>query len=148
MDVHTPETRSFNMSRIRAKNTKPEMMVRRLLWTSGYRYRLHRRDLPGNPDIVLPRYGAAIYVHGCFWHRHGCHATTTPTTRRNFWLAKFQENVIRDKRNVEALTRDDWRVMIVWECSLRGKTADLTLVDRQITEFLCSDIRFAETVTK
>ena len=147
MDVHTPEVRSFNMSRIRAKNTKPEMTVRRLLWASGYRYRLHRKDLPGNPDIVLSRYSAAIYVHGCFWHRHGCHATTIPATRREFWLAKFRENVIRDSRNVAALTNDNWRVMIVWECSLRGKTADPVLVAKQITDFLRSDRPFAESPT-
>jgi DNA mismatch endonuclease, patch repair protein len=133
------------MSRIRGKDTRPEMMVRRWLWANGYRYRVHRKDLPGKPDIVLPRYHAVIFVHGCFWHRHGCRATTTPASHRDFWLTKFQENVSRDKRIVEALMNDAWRVMVVWECALRGKTADLELVARQISDFLRSNIRFAES---
>ena len=146
MDVHSPEQRSFNMSRIKGKNTHPEMTIRRWLWRHGYRYRLHRKDLAGEPDIILSRYGAVIFVHGCFWHRHGCQATTTPASRPDFWLAKFQENVSRDKRNVADLINSKWRVMIIWECSLRGKTADLELVGKQISDFLRSDIRFAESM--
>ena len=128
MDVHSPEKRSFNMSRIKGKDTRPEMMVRKWLWTNGYRYRLHRKDLPGKPDIVLPRYRTVILVHGCYWHRHGCWMTTTPASRQDFWLAKFEENVDRDQRNLIALLNDGWRVMVVWECTLRGRTADPELV--------------------
>ncbi len=146
MDVHSPEKRSFNMSRIKGKDTAPEMLIRRWLWTNGYRYRLHREALAGKPDIVLPRYRAAIFVHGCFWHRHGCQATTTPMTRPNFWTAKFQENVNRDKRNIEDLLNGGWRVMVIWECSLRGKTADLEQIGRQTSENLKSDICFAESM--
>ena len=145
MDVHSPERRSFNMSRIKGKNTYPEVMVRQWLWANGYRYRLHRKDLAGKPDIVLPRYGAAIFVHGCFWHRHGCQATTTPATRRDFWLDKFQGNIDRDKRNIEGLTNDNWRVMVIWECSLRGRSADLNLVGSRIVDFLESNVCFAES---
>ena len=144
MDVHTPVTRSFNMSRIKGKDTLPELTVRRILWAHGYRYRLHRKDLPGRPDIVLQRFRAAIFVHGCYWHRHGCRATTTPATRRDFWLRKFDENVARDKRNIESLKKQEWRLMVIWECSLRGRTADLDLVARQTLDFLNSEVTFAE----
>ena len=119
MDVHSPEQRSFNMSRISGKDTGPEVLIRRWLWENGYRYRLHRKDLPGKPDIVLQRYSAVIFVHGCFWHRHGCRFTTTPASREDFWVAKFQGNVERDKRNIENLVNFGWRVMVIWECTLR-----------------------------
>ena len=145
MDVHSPEKRSFNMSRIKGKDTAPEMVVRRWLWTNGYRYRLHRNDLAGKPDIVLPRYRAVIFVHGCFWHRHGCQATTTPASRLSFWTNKFQENVNRDKRNIEDLLNGGWRVMVIWECDLRGKTAEPELVGKQTSDFLRSDICFTES---
>lgn len=144
MDVHTPETRSFNMSRIRGRDTIPELMIRRILWAHGYRYRLHRKDLPGRPDIVLRRYRAAIFVHGCYWHRHGCPATTTPATRRDFWLRKFEDNAARDRRNVESLREAGWRVLVIWECSIRGKDADLGMTIEQATTFLQSDTFFAE----
>lgn len=147
MDVHSPEQRSFNMSRIKGKNTRPEMMVRKWLWGNGYRYRLHRKDLPGKPDIVLPRHRTAILVHGCYWHRHGCWMTTTPASRQEFWLTKFKENVDRDQRNLTALLNGGWRVFVVWECSLRGKTADPALVAKQILDFLESDTRFCESGT-
>ena len=139
MDVHTPEKRSFNMSRIRDRDTRPEMLVRRWLWANGYRYRLHKKDLPGKPDIVLPAYCATIFVHGCYWHRHGCRMTTTPATRQKFWLTKFRENTERDKRNLNDLLSAGWRVMIIWECSLRGKTAIPETVFNQISNFLESD---------
>ena len=144
MDVHSPAARSFNMSRIRGKDTTPELTVRRILWARGYRYRLHRKDLPGSPDIVLQRYNAAIFVHGCYWHRHGCHATTTPATRRDFWLRKFDDNVARDGRNVELLGEAGWRVLVIWECSIRGKYAELEIVIERITNFLDSEVAFAE----
>ena len=147
MDVHSTKTRSFNMSRISGKDTQPEILVRKWLWSNGYRYRLHRKDLPGRPDIVLPAYNAVVLVHGCFWHRHGCWMTTTPKSRQGFWLAKFQENVNRDKRNIDALRNAGWRVMVVWECTLRNKTANPDLVSKQISDFLRSDVRYAESVT-
>jgi DNA mismatch endonuclease (patch repair protein) len=120
-DVLTLEQRTRNMRNIRGKDTKPELLLRHALHACGLRYRLHRRDLPGCPDIILPRYRTVIFVHGCFWHRHGCSATTTPATRRDFWERKFSGNVERDKRDVEALIREGWRVLIVWECVLKGK---------------------------
>lgn len=148
MDVLTSEQRSFNMSSIKGKNTRPEMMVRKWLWTHGYRYRIHRKDLPGKPDIILPKYRAVIFVHGCFWHRHGCPATTTPASRQEFWLAKFQENVNRDKRNIDALLATSWRVMIIWECSLRGKNAAPELTITQVANFLHSNQIFSEFTNK
>ncbi|MGM0582790.1 MAG: very short patch repair endonuclease [Bacteroidota bacterium] len=146
MDVHSPVQRSFNMSKISCKNTKPEILVRKWIWAKGYRYRLHRKDLPGKPDIVLPKYRAVIFVNGCFWHRHGCRQTTTPKSRKDFWLAKFETNIARDRRNIKSLMEKSWRVMIVWECKLRRKDADPEMVVRQITAFLNSDIPFTETV--
>ncbi|KQT83117.1 endonuclease [Aurantimonas sp. Leaf443] len=108
------------MAKVRGKNTKPELVVRRALHALGLRFRLHRRDLPGRPDIVLPRHRLAIFVHGCFWHRHeGCRMASTPKTRRDFWEAKFEANVQRDRRNLETLQELGWRPEIVWECESR-----------------------------
>ena len=109
--------RSELMRRVRGKDTKPERAVRRVAHALGYRFRLHRRDLPGTPDLVFPRLGRAIFVHGCFWHRHeGCARTTTPKTRAAYWREKFEQNIRRDRRNVEALRRLGWEVLVVWEC--------------------------------
>lgn len=120
MDVHTPEQRSFNMSRIRSKDTKPELLVRKLLHRMGYRFRLHRRDLPGSPDVVLPRYHVLIYVHGCFWHRHeGCRFTTIPSNNTEMWQRKFQENILRDQKNRKDALRLGWQPIVVWECETR-----------------------------
>lgn len=117
MDVVDRATRSRMMSRIRGKNTKPEMTVRCALHASGLRFRLHRKDLPGSPDIVLPRHDAAVLVHGCFWHRHaGCRYATTPATNRRFWQNKFNGNVQRDNRQLHELRRLGWRTFVVWEC--------------------------------
>jgi len=148
MDVLSPKQRSYNMSRIRGKNTRPEIMVRKWLWANGYRYRLHRKDLPGKPDIVLPKYRAVIFVHGCFWHRHGCTFTTTPDTRRDLWYTKFEENVARDKRNIKCLLEQYWRVMVIWECSLIGKNAAPEQVVVELTDFLNSEICYTETGDK
>jgi DNA mismatch endonuclease (patch repair protein) len=105
------------MARIKSKNTKPELAVRRALHALGYRFRLHRSDLYGRPDIVLPKHKTIIFVHGCFWHRHpGCTKTSTPKTRTDFWQSKFDANVARDQRNVEALEQAGWQVLTVWEC--------------------------------
>ena len=120
-DRLTKERRSWNMSRIRGSNTKPELIVRSVLHQMGYRFRLHRRDLPGSPDIVLPRHRLVIFVHGCFWHRHqGCRFAYTPKSRTTFWIKKFQDNVDRDKRVTEELHAMGWRVVVVWECETRN----------------------------
>jgi DNA mismatch endonuclease (patch repair protein) len=112
--------RSAMMARIGQRNTKPELSVRRVLHRMGYRFRLHRKDLPGTPDIVLPRHHAAVLVHGCFWHRHPrCRFAYTPKTRFDFWSRKFQQNVERDQRTERALRRQGWAVLTVWECETR-----------------------------
>jgi DNA mismatch endonuclease (patch repair protein) len=116
--------RSRLMAQVKGKNTKPELVVRLALHGMGYRFRLHRGDLPGRPDIVLPKYKMAIFVHGCFWHRHPhCPKSTTPKTRVEFWEDKFNANVARDARNVDALNASGWRVMIVWECETKNVQA-------------------------
>jgi DNA mismatch endonuclease (patch repair protein) len=120
MDKLSKEHRSWNMSRIRGQNTSPELRVRSLLHRSGFRFRLHRRDLPGSPDIVLPRHRVVVFVHGCFWHRHPrCRLAARPKSRRLFWKKKFLENVIRDRRAVSQLAKLGWRVIIIWECETR-----------------------------
>ena len=135
-DRISPEHRSWNMSRIRGKDTGPELCLRSLLHRAGFRYRLHDTTLPGKPDLVLPRYRTVIFVHGCYWHRHsGCKYATTPRTRTDFWLAKFQGTVERDRRAVEELSRCGWRVITVWECELkRDPTAVVLEIRRQLEE--------------
>lgn len=119
-DVHTPAQRSFNMSRIRNRNTRPEMIVRSLAHRMGYRYRLHRKDLPGRPDLVFPSRRKIIFVHGCFFHMHDCrYGRVTPKQNAEFWQAKRLSNVERDRRNLTALKRDGWKVLEVWECQTR-----------------------------
>jgi DNA mismatch endonuclease (patch repair protein) len=119
-DVLSPAERSALMSRIRGKDTTPERAVRSMVHGLGYRFRLQGRDLPGRPDLVLPRLRTVIFVHGCFWHRHArCRYATTPATRRAFWLEKFERNVERDRRTAAALRRLGWSVITVWECQLR-----------------------------
>ena len=126
-EIHeVSEQRSRNMSAIKSKNTKPEIKVRKVLHSMGYRFRLHRKDLPGSPDIVLPKYKTVIFVHGCFWHRHeNCKYASTPKTRQEFWEAKFQENINRDKLNQENLSSKGWKIIIVWECEIKDKDFDL-----------------------
>ncbi|MFT8897970.1 MAG: very short patch repair endonuclease [Acetobacter sp.] len=120
-DTISAERRSWNMSRIRGRDTGPELRLRSLLHRAGFRFRLHAKDLPGKPDIVLPKYHTVIFVHGCFWHRHkGCRNATTPSTRAEFWQAKFDGNVDRDNRNRAALETAGWTVMTVWECELKA----------------------------
>ena len=114
------EQRSRNMSAIKSKNTKPEIIVRKLLHSKGYRFRLHKKDLPGSPDIVLPKYKTVIFVHGCFWHRHqNCKYASNPKTRREFWEKKFKENIERDKKTQEKLQNLGWKTKIVWECEIK-----------------------------
>ncbi len=120
-DVFTPEKRSEVMSRVGTKNTKPELLVRSLLHGMGYRFRLHRKDLPGKPDIVLPKYRTVVFVHGCFWHRHpGCRRTTTPKARKEFWQSKFDRNVERDAQAEASLRAQGWNVLTVWECETKN----------------------------
>lgn len=119
-DIVDSATRSRMMAGIRSKDTKPELQVRKALHALGFRYRLHDRRLPGHPDLVLPRYRVAIFVHGCFWHRHeGCFHASTPATRAGFWAAKFEKNVQRDRQSRQALKEAGWRVLVVWECGLK-----------------------------
>lgn len=118
-DIVSPAVRSSMMSRIRGKNSRPELALRKQLFASGYRFRLHRRDLPGSPDIVLPRHRAVVFVHGCFWHRHdGCSKATTPSSNSAFWGAKFAANVERDAAAIARLEALGWRVALVWECAI------------------------------
>ena len=121
-DVVDAGTRSRMMSGIRGKNTKPELMIRKALHARGFRYRLHC-DLPGKPDICLPKHRAVIFVHGCFWHGHGCHLFKWPKTREEFWKAKIERNREVDARSMEALVKAGWRVATVWECALKGREA-------------------------
>lgn len=119
-DVLTPAQRSYNMSRVRGRNTKPEVLLRRGLHQKGLRFRLHAAELPGKPDLVFPRYRAVILVHGCFWHGHDCPLFSLPSTRQEFWCSKIAGNRERDCKATKSLISDGWRVMTVWECSLRG----------------------------
>ena len=120
-DIVDKETRSRMMSAIRSKDTKPELIVRRYLHSQGFRYRLHNKRLPGNPDIVLSRFNAVVLVHGCYWHRHnGCKLAYKPKSRQKFWQKKFQNNVRRDEEVRRLLRNSGWRVMIIWECALRN----------------------------
>jgi DNA mismatch endonuclease (patch repair protein) len=122
MDRLTKERRSWNMSRIRSRDTEPERIVRSVLHRLGYRFRLHRRDLPGNPDIVLPRYRTVIFVHGCFWHRHArCRYAYVPKSRVRFWIRKFSQNVERDRTNQLLLKHLGWHVIVIWECETAGR---------------------------
>lgn len=120
-DILTPEQRRLVMSRIRGKDTRPEMLVRRGLHGRGLRYRLHRKGIPGKPDMVFPRHRAVVFVHGCFWHGHGCSLFKWPKTRAAFWKSKIDRNMERDREALAALDADGWRVLVVWECALKGK---------------------------
>ncbi len=119
-DVHSKATRSFNMSRIKGKDTKPEMLVRTFLHANGYRYKLHDKTLPGKPDIVLPKYQTVIFVHGCFWHGHkNCRYFVIPKTRTQWWTDKINRNKANDEKAVKALKKDGWKIIIIWECELK-----------------------------
>jgi DNA mismatch endonuclease (patch repair protein) len=128
VDKLTKEKRSWNMSRIRGKDTKPEKIVRSVLHKDGYRFRLNRKDLPGKPDIVLPKYQSVIFVHGCFWHRHPrCKFAYNPKSRVKFWQKKFSENVERDKLVRKELKKMKWKVIVVWECELKNDKKEKTI---------------------
>lgn len=125
VDHITKEQRSRNMARVKNKNTTPELKVRKLLHKFGFRFRLHRKDLPGNPDIVLPRHHKIIFVHGCFWHGHDCPRGKRPATREEFWDRKLDANIERDKFNQNALEELGWNIMVLWECEIKD-TKELT----------------------
>ncbi len=127
-DVHSPEVRSYNMSMIKGKNTKPELIVRKFLHSHGFRFRLHRKDLPGKPDIVLPKLNTVIFIHGCFWHGHkDCKYFVIPKTRTKWWLKKINGNKETDKRNNNKLRKTGWKIITLWECQLRPKKVNRTL---------------------
>jgi len=136
-DVVDPGTRSKMMRGIKSKNSKPEVNLRTALHLLGFRFRIHRKDLPGRPDIVFPMYRAVVFVHGCFWHRHGCHLTATPKSNSAFWEAKFRANVLRDARQFRALVEGGWRVAVIWECELRKAGAGV--VAERLGRWLTSD---------
>ncbi len=130
VDTLTPEQRSRRMSLIRSKDTKPEITLRKALHGLGLRYTLQNNPLPGKPDLVFPRHKVALFVHGCFWHRHeGCKVATTPKSNTGFWLAKFERNVVRDLAARQALEALGWRVEVVWECELAPREVDATVRD-------------------
>ncbi|MBW2568909.1 MAG: DNA mismatch endonuclease Vsr [Deltaproteobacteria bacterium] len=136
MDILTKEKRSWNMSRIRSGNTKPELLVRSLLHRMGYRFRLHRKDLPGKPDIVLPKHKAVVFVHGCFWHRHeGCKYAYMPKSRLEFWGTKFKSNVERDRKVKKQLKEKNWRVLVIWECEL----SNIESIIKKLKDYLNKD---------
>lgn len=136
-DVLTGEQRKFNMSRIRGRDTQPELLVRKGLHAMGFRFRLHRRDLPGCPDLVLPKFKVCIFINGCFWHGHHCAMFKLPHTRRIFWDQKIAQNQKRDERNLSLLLASGWRVLIIWECALRGpRRMDRGNLLRQCAKYL------------
>ena len=133
MDVFDKEKRSRIMGKIKGKNTKPELLVRSMLHKMGYRFRLYRRDLPGNPDITLPKFKKVIFVHGCFWHGHeNCKRSKRPTTNREFWNEKLNKNIHRDKKNTEELHDKGWETLIIWTC----ETKDREHLKQKLEDFL------------
>ena len=128
MDVHSKEVRSYNMSCIKGKNTKPEEIVRKYLFSKGFRYRKNDKRYPGTPDIVLPKYKTVIFVNGCFWHGHeGCKYFVVPKSNTEFWLNKINRNIERDKEKISSLLNAGWRVFVVWECELKPMCREKTL---------------------
>lgn len=127
-DVHNKEQRSYNMSRIRSTNTKPELLVPKFLFAHGYRYRLHDKKLPGKPDIVLPKHRTVIFVHGCFWHGHQhCRYYVIPKTRTDWWLNKINRNIANDDKAIAGLEKDGWKIITLWECDLKPAAVENTL---------------------
>jgi len=143
-DVHTKQQRSFNMSCIRNKDTKPELLIRKSLFAKGFRYRLHSNNLPGKPDMVFSKYKAVIFINGCFWHYHKCRLSKIPSTRKSWWKKKLTSNMERDRKNKQELLSSGWRVLTIWECSWRGKgsiTDRIRIVSREAANWLCSESR-------
>lgn len=147
VDVVDRITRSRMMAGIKAVNTKPELALRRALHRLGFRFRVHARELPGRPDIVLPKHRAAIQVHGCFWHRHeNCAYTTNPGSNQSFWTEKFRETIARDLRKLTALKETGWRIAVVWECAIREHGAEA--VAEEISTWLISEKKLVEIPKK
>ncbi len=139
-DVHDPQTRSRNMAAVRARDTKPELMIRKALHASGLRYRINVRDLPGKADIVLPRHRAVVFVHGCFWHRHECDLFRWPESRTEFWRDKLNANAAPDMKTAEALEKAGWRQAVTWECALKGsKKRDFQDTMQRLIAWIRSD---------
>ena len=135
MDRLSKAHRSWNMSRIKSRDTEPELIVRSMLHRAGFRFRLHRKDLPGKPDIVLPKYNTVVFVHGCFWHRHeDCRFAYMPKSRKAFWRKKFKENKERDQRHSKELAALGWKVIVVWECEMKNNEALCERLQKEITE--------------
>ncbi len=143
-DVVDKATRSRMMSGIRGKDTKPEMIIRKELHKSGFRFRLHDKTLPGKPDLVLRKYNAVIFINGCFWHKHECRLFKWPKTRPEFWREKINKNHENDKLALERLSRRGWRVCVVWECALKGKNKVLSETMYNITTWLTGENEFLE----
>lgn len=130
MDVHTKEVRSHNMSQIKGKNTKPEILVRKFLFGKGLRYKLHDKKLPGKPDLVFPKYKTIIFIHGCFWHGHeGCKYFVIPKTRTEWWSDKINKNKEKDMDSIKKLENQGWRIFVIWECSLKSNKREEVLND-------------------
>jgi DNA mismatch endonuclease, patch repair protein len=139
MDTVDKKTRSRIMATVGQKGTKPEMFLRRELHRIGFRYLVNDKRLPGSPDLVFPKYRAVIFVHGCFWHRHGCEYSTMPETRRKFWEKKFLANRTRDRRKVYKLRKSGWRIKIVWECRLRGDKRKIQTYISRLSKWLLNE---------
>jgi len=135
LDPLSKEERSERMSKIRSHNTKPEISVRRLVYGLGYRYRLHAKELPGHPDLVFRPKRKVIFVHGCYWHQHGCGHYRMPKSRTEYWLPKLAKNIERDKHNINQLERDGWKVLVIWECEIK----EVDQLTRKIQEFLSTE---------
>ncbi|HPM75764.1 MAG TPA: very short patch repair endonuclease [bacterium] len=148
MDFVDTKTRSRMMSTVRGKDTQPELEIRRSLFAMGFRYRLHRTDLPGKPDLVFPKYSAVLFIHGCFWHQHGCKRSSLPKTRRSWWKEKLERNHERDEEVVRVLNDGGWRVLLIWECSFRrtgiNRRAALDEVVHTAVDFLHSETQLLE----
>ena len=137
-DTKTPAERSENMSRIRSTNTKPEEIVRKYLFSHGFRYRKNDKRYPGKPDIVLPKYRTIIFVNGCFWHMHGCSRSRLPRSNQEYWKPKIERNIQRDAENQQKLEADGWKVIVVWECELKKRIAEERL--SRLCEEITADI--------
>ncbi len=142
-DVFSQKKRSTVMSAIRSVDTKPEILVRKLLFASGFRFRLHSKSLPGKPDVVLAKWRTVVFVNGCFWHQHnGCRRAAVPATREGYWLPKLRKNLERDAQEIEALQRQDWRICVVWECACRRRSSEV--LREMLEDFIRGDARYAE----
>ncbi len=146
MDTVDKKTRSRIMASVKQKNTGPEIQLRRILHRLGLRYKLNDSKLPGSPDLVFPRFNAVIFVHGCFWHAHkGCKFSTKPSSRRDYWENKFKANIKRDKKKCDELLKSGWRVLVVWECAIKGKrNRDLEKMGIGVMKWLYSNYRYKE----